>query len=106
MGHKEGEKGIGMIAQELQKVYPELVVASKNEHQDYLSIDYMKFTAVLLQAVKELKKEKDKEIKDQQKEIQDQGKETHALKEEIRDLKAENKEIKERVKKLEKATGK
>ena len=57
MGHKEGEKGIGMIAQELQKVYPELVVASKNEHQDYLSIDYMKFTAVLLQAIKEQQKE-------------------------------------------------
>ncbi len=55
MGHKEGEKNIGMIAQELQKVYPELVVASKNGHQEYLSIDYGKFTAVLLQSVKELK---------------------------------------------------
>ena len=52
MRHKEGEKGIGMIAQELQKVYPELVVGSKNE---YLSIDYMKFTVVLLQSIKELK---------------------------------------------------
>ena len=55
IGNKEGEKGIGMIAQELQKVYPELVVASKNGNQEYLSIDYGKFTAVLLQAVKELK---------------------------------------------------
>ncbi len=50
--HKEGEKGIGMIAQELQKIYPELVLGTKNE---YLSIDYGKFTAVLLQSVKELK---------------------------------------------------
>ena len=81
VGNKEGQKAIGMIAQELQKVYPELVVASKNGNQEYLSIDYGKFTAVLLQAVKELKKEKDKEIKDQ-------GKEIHALKEENRDIKA------------------
>jgi len=73
MRHKEGEKGIGMIAQELQKVYPELVVGSK---KDYLSIDYGEFTAVLLQVAK-----------DQQKEIKDQGKEIHALKEGIRDLK-------------------
>jgi hypothetical protein len=51
MGHKEGEKAIGMIAQEMQKVYPELVKAPKKA---YLSIDYGKFTAVLLQAVKEL----------------------------------------------------
>jgi len=54
MGHKEGEKSIGMIAQELQKVYPQLVTASKNGPK-YLSIDYDKFTAVLLQSVKELK---------------------------------------------------
>ena len=44
-----------MIAQELQKVYPELVVASKNGHQEYLSVDYGQFTAVLLQSIKELK---------------------------------------------------
>ena len=55
MGLKEGQKSIGMIAQELQKVYPELVSASKNGHQEYLSIDYGKFTAVLLQSIKELK---------------------------------------------------
>ncbi len=61
--HKEGEKGIGMIAQELQKVYPELVVEpNKNA---YLSIDYGKFSAVLLQAIKE----QQKEIKDLQKEV-------------------------------------
>ena len=57
VGNKEGQKAIGMIAQELQKVYPELVVASKNGNQEYLSIDYGKFTAVLLQAIKEQQKE-------------------------------------------------
>ena len=57
IGHKEGEKAIGMIAQEVQKVYPQLVVATKNGKQEYLSIDYGKFTAVLLQAIKEQQKE-------------------------------------------------
>ena len=55
LGLKEGQKSIGMIAQELQKVYPELVVATKSGHQEYLSIDYGKFTVVLLQSIKELK---------------------------------------------------
>jgi Chaperone of endosialidase len=55
MGHKEGEKGIGIIAQELEKVYPELVAVPKSQGHKYLSIDYGKFTAVLLQSVKELK---------------------------------------------------
>jgi len=55
VGLKEGQKNIGMIAQELQKVYPELVESSKHGDQEYLSIDYAKFTAVLLQSVKELK---------------------------------------------------
>jgi hypothetical protein len=63
MGRKEGQKAIGMIAQEVQKVYPELVVvAPKRDGHQYLSIDYDKFTAVLLESVKELKKEKDEEI--------------------------------------------
>jgi len=55
MGHKEGEKTIGVIAQELQKVYPELVTSGKYGDKEYLSVDYTKFTAVLLQSIKELK---------------------------------------------------
>jgi hypothetical protein len=49
-----GSVGIGMIAQELQKVYPQLVTGSK---KDYLGINYGAFTAVLLQAIKEQQKE-------------------------------------------------
>jgi hypothetical protein len=44
------QREIGLIAQDLQKVYPELVHEDK---QGYLSVDYAKFSAVLLQAVKE-----------------------------------------------------
>ncbi|MEZ4722259.1 MAG: tail fiber domain-containing protein [Flavobacteriales bacterium] len=44
------ERVIGVIAQDLQKVYPELVF---EDNDGYLMVDYTKFTAVLLQAIKE-----------------------------------------------------
>jgi hypothetical protein len=43
---------VGVIAQEIQAVYPELVKQGGN---GYLSVDYPKLTAVLIQSVKELK---------------------------------------------------
>jgi len=46
------ERQIGVIAQEVQAVYPELVMEGGN---GYLSVNYPKLTAVLLQSVKELK---------------------------------------------------
>jgi hypothetical protein len=48
---KEGKKEIGLIAQELERDFPELVHINSDKLK---SVDYMKFTAVLLQAVKEL----------------------------------------------------
>ena len=53
---KEGHD-IGVKAQELQAVYPELVHERDN---GYLAVDYVKLTAVLLQAVKELSAKVDK----------------------------------------------
>ena len=49
------EKSMGVIAQELQKVFPELVVEENNK----LSINYNGLVAVLIEAVKELSKDKD-----------------------------------------------
>jgi hypothetical protein len=46
------DRQVGVIAQEIQSVYPELVTEGGN---GYLSVDYPKLTAVLLQSVKELK---------------------------------------------------
>jgi hypothetical protein len=46
------DRQIGVIAQEVQAVYPELVTKGEN---GYLSVNYPKLTAVLIQAVKELK---------------------------------------------------
>jgi hypothetical protein len=49
---QSSKRQIGVIAQEVQAIYPELVSMSGN---GYLCVDYPKLTAVLLQAVKELK---------------------------------------------------
>ena len=48
------EKQIGLIAQEIEKVYPELVFTDKD---GYKSVDYSRLTPILIEAIKELKKE-------------------------------------------------
>ena len=48
-----GGKHIGVIAQELEKEYPELVIG--NEKTGYKAVAYDKLTAVLIEAVKEMK---------------------------------------------------
>jgi len=48
------EHELGVIAQEIQEVYPELVHTGDD---GYLRVDYGKLSAVLLQAIKELKAE-------------------------------------------------
>lgn len=45
---------IGVIAQELQKVYPEMVMKGKD---GFLKVDYTQLTGMLIQAVKEQQKE-------------------------------------------------
>jgi len=45
-----GEPGIGLIAQEVEKVFPELVSTEKSGLK---SIDYSRLTAVLIEAIKE-----------------------------------------------------
>ena len=42
---------IGVIAQEVEKVYPELVIT--NPETGYKAVDYSKFTPILIQAIKE-----------------------------------------------------
>jgi len=50
---KDGCDGSGVIAQELQKVAPELV----NEDGEYLSVAYGNLVGYLIEAVKDLKAE-------------------------------------------------
>ena len=51
-GHSTGPKEIGVIAQEVEAVFPELVTTWGDE--GYKAVEYGRFSAVLLEAVKEL----------------------------------------------------
>ena len=57
---KAGKRHIGLIAQELRELYPELVEESQDGH---LSVNYIEMVPVLIQAIQELKQELD-EVKE------------------------------------------
>ena len=59
--HKEtGKKDVGVIAQEIEEILPELV---DNRSNGYKAVDYPKLTALLIEAVKDLSNQV-KELKD------------------------------------------
>ncbi len=55
-GGKAGQQQIGLIAQEVEKIYPELVTT---DAQGYKAVNYTQLTPVLIQAVKEQQKQID-----------------------------------------------
>jgi hypothetical protein len=55
MGRSTGHREIGVVAQDVEEVLPELV--TKWGDDDYRAVDYGRLTAVLIEAVKELKTE-------------------------------------------------
>jgi hypothetical protein len=58
---EHGGKSIGFIAQEVEKVIPELVSTQNDENDVQLkSVAYQNFVALLVEAIKELKTEIDK----------------------------------------------
>jgi hypothetical protein len=57
VAHTAGESGLGVIAQDVEAVFPELVYAVGPD--GYKAVDYAKLTAVLIEAVKELKQRND-----------------------------------------------
>ena len=67
-------KQVGLIAQEVEKIFPEIVATDKD---GYKSIDYSKISVLLLQAMKE-----------QQNEIEKQSDEIRKMKSELEELKA------------------
>jgi hypothetical protein len=54
VGATAGHQQIGVVAQDVEAVFPELVSTPEN---GYKSVDYTKLTAVLIEAVKELSNE-------------------------------------------------
>jgi len=65
IGSKKGKHDIGVIAQEVEQVIPEIVSEKKlplltgNDETIYKVVDYEKLTAVLIESIKELKQEID-----------------------------------------------
>lgn len=55
---KDGKDSIGFIAQEVRKLYPELVIEDNTEDK-YLSVNYAQYVAVLQAQIIDLKKEID-----------------------------------------------
>ena len=55
----DGEEHLGVIAQEVEGVYPQLV---STDSSGYKSVNYTNLVAPLIEAIKELKSEKDAEI--------------------------------------------
>jgi hypothetical protein len=63
---KNKKREIGVIAQEIEKQYPELVTTDDNGTK---YVNYNGLAAVAIQAIKELKEEKDREIEELRKEV-------------------------------------
>jgi hypothetical protein len=79
---KDPSRQIGVIAQEVEQVFPELV---KTSASGIKSVDYSKFSAILIQANKELYEKSKEQNSD------------------IEKLKSENQDLKARIERLEKA---
>ena len=77
---------LGVIAQEVEKIVPEVVIT---EEDGFKSVDYIKLTPVLIEAVKELKAEKDTlqaTVESQQSKIDNQQQQIDELKRLIEEL--------------------
>lgn len=106
---KSESKNVGFVAQDVQKIIPEAVcIVEPKTGMLGLKTDFI--IPYLVNAVKELKTEKDKEIAENKKEIGNLNKELESQKKEIASLRKEfsstavakeNAELKARVEKLE-----
>ncbi|KAA6344048.1 hypothetical protein EZS27_008305 [termite gut metagenome] len=64
---KDNKRQLGFIAQDVQKIYPELITVDNNSKEKYLSLNYMQLTSVLSAQINELFSL----IEDMQKQIND-----------------------------------
>ncbi len=76
------EKQIGFIAQDLEKIYPELVITDKN---GYKSVDYAKLTPILVEAMKE----QQKKIEGLELQVKNSSNQNENLKTELTNLKSQ-----------------
>ncbi|WP_412469919.1 MULTISPECIES: tail fiber domain-containing protein [unclassified Halobacteriovorax] len=93
------EKTVGFIAQEVEKVQPELV---KTGQDGYKSVQYGNITALLVEAVKSISHKIDKLFNNDE----EVKREIASLKEENEQLKADMQEMRKAIKELQKANKK
>ncbi len=79
LGRSTGRKEIGVIAQEVEAVFPELV--TRWGDKGYRAVDYGRLTGVLIEAIKELRAEKEAQIKPLESQIVAQQQQITALQE-------------------------
>lgn len=89
---KSGEKDIGLVAQEVEKVFPELVKTDKNEGK-VKTVNYSQMVAVVIEAVKELA---DK-VADNVKEIMGLNDKVDHLERRVSSLEEENRLMREQL---------
>jgi hypothetical protein len=95
----DGKHDIGLIAEEVGKIIPEVVVYEENS-QDATAVDYAKLVPVLVEAVKEqqqLLEEKDAQITAQQEQIKAQQQQIAALQEDSHEFEARMTTLEESV---------
>jgi hypothetical protein len=85
--NRDKEKQIGVLAQEVQKIYPELV---NQDEKGVLSVNYIGLVPVLIEGIKE----QQKQIEEQTKELQEQNHRNKLLQ-------TANEELRLRLEKLE-----
>jgi peptidoglycan hydrolase CwlO-like protein len=92
---ESGEKSYGLIAQEVEKVYPELVGTREvfnettNETKIYKTVQYANLVAPLIESIKELDNhdlELKNKINEQEKKINEQDKKIGELERELDEL--------------------
>lgn len=83
------DKQIGLIAQEVEKVYPELV---KTDDLGYKSMDYMSLTAILLEGVKQ-QQEQIENLQAKVSEIDQLKALMHTMQSQLNAIKSNNKEV-------------
>ncbi len=85
LGRATPGRQIGLIAQEVEQAFPELVTEwAQDGVSDYRGVDYGRFTAVLVEAIKQLHKQND-ELHEHVKQIREANAE---LRDEVRELKS------------------
>ena len=56
---KNGHKSMGVIAQEVEKIIPEVVSTENKDGEEYLGVAYPNMVGVLIEAIKDLQKQVD-----------------------------------------------